>query len=123
MNMQSIKRMFELINSSHQRATDEHSEFLTLYESLVVQSTPACSREFGKINVRVTNHGKKQDYFLELTPADFAWWRERILHGGVRFTNGVSDVRASIYERLANSAQAHMLEPSERAELINILKS
>jgi hypothetical protein len=119
MNIAAITHAFGLITGATERSAKEHQDFLGFYETLVKMASPEISKSFCRVSVKV---GEKEALWLEMTPADYLWWREKI-GGGTRFYDGVSTVRADILNNIANLGHAHKLNPAERAEFIDAMKS
>lgn len=105
------------------RVTDEHSEFLEFFRSLVETVSPEVAKQFGTLSVTVVTKGKTEGWGIELTATDYLWWKDAIAKGS-RFSpdhGGVESVPRAMVVRVASKAEKSGLTLEERRALVTLL--
>lgn len=124
MSKNTILRLVELVNGAAARTTAEHVSFLDFLETLVVAAGPEVSKAFGNMSVKLLSaNGAKHSAGIELTPADYLYWRTAILERGERFEEGVARVKMEIFNRMSSLSETHQMTPAERAEFVALVKA
>lgn len=104
------------------RRNKEHDQFLSFYRELVETIPTEAIKAFGNMGgVQVFSGGKRQDFGIELTAADFLWWKQHIDVMGTRFVKSPSAVQADILDRMVRKADVGGLAPKQRKELIALM--
>lgn len=116
--LQAMKKMSDMMTGVEARKNQEHEDFVDFLEALARSVSPAASKAFGNMSVGMADGSNAG---IELTAADFGWWRENIRNGG-RFASGVSHVKQLMYNRMCKAAEAHDMNAEERAALIDLIK-
>lgn len=123
MNLTVFQRVGEIVFSSHARKTQEHVEFLTFYRTLVETIDGDVAKAIGKtvITVNVPWTGKEENWSIELTVADYLFWKEKIAIG-VRFKYAIDAVKAAILGSMTKAGENNKFTAAERKEILGLLE-
>jgi len=119
----AFKALGEIIVGAKQKRDVEYQEFLSFYRELVESlPTEACKR-FGNLSVKVIKQdgNKEANYGIELTVADFLWWKGVLENDEIRLDSTTNQIKNAMLDKLTRIAEVNNLEPEARKSLLAIL--
>lgn len=116
-------RLSSFLTEVKKKEDDQYEEFLKFYETIVRTVSPTVVREFGRMKVDVIDDKTKKTWGIELTAADFLFWKNHIQQNNVRFIDNPITVQCNMYSVLSNITDQVNMTVEQRNEFLNLMMS
>lgn len=120
---QAFIRVTDFLGAQSEREAVQYQDFFAFYRQIVESVPSDVVQKFGDFPRKVVlRNGKEETWNIQLTAADYLWWRAKINEEGVRFLNGPVTAQTAMLKHMMDKAGKFAMEPDARKALIALME-